>query len=166
MKNRLRSRKEQNKHQMLYRGMDRDDSHAGSVLLVYEEDVYTAVKNREWIKNGNGDVVKFDFTTSPFPFLDTLPYAEYVLHPQTYKGDPQPAAESREDRFPAGPDQFYDVCVKTDGGHCHDDQEFAQYLERVCHGCRQLEYGCYNRRKYEEQYKKRERFFQAESGAF
>ena len=64
--------------------VDRDDPHAGSVFLFRSEKVYTAIKSSEWIKNGNGDVVKSGFTTSPFPFLDILPYTKHVLHPQTY----------------------------------------------------------------------------------
>ena len=64
--------------------VDRNNPHAGSVFLFRSEKVYTAIKSSEWIKNGNGDVVKSGFTTSPFPFLDILPYTKHVLHPQTY----------------------------------------------------------------------------------
>ena len=48
--------------------LDRDDTHAGSVLLVCPEKVYPSVRNRKRVKNGKGDVVKIAFYYVPFSF--------------------------------------------------------------------------------------------------
>ena len=89
-----------------------------------------------------------------------------MLHAEAHRRDSEPAAEPCEDRFPSGLYELDDVRVQTDGGHGHDDQEFAQLFQRGSDICGKLEhgrdYGCEN----EKQYKVRKRFLQAECCPF
>ena len=98
--------------------------------------------------------------------MPLLPYAKYMLHPQAYQRNSHPAAESGEDRFASGPDQFYDVCVQTDRSHCHDDEKFAEFLQRGCDPSGKLEHSCHYRSQHENRTKKGKALFQAEGRTF
>ena len=85
-----------------------------------------------------------------------------MLHSQTHQGDPDPAAESGEDRFSSGADQLNDVCIDTDCSHCHDNKKLAQFFQRSSDSGRKLEYGSYDGCKNKKQHKERKRFLKTE----
>lgn len=89
-----------------------------------------------------------------------------MLHSETYKGYSDPAAKACKDRFcPC----FYEIdyiCVQSDRCHCHDNEEFAQFLKRGGNCGRKVEYSRYYGSENEEKNEEREGFLETERRAF
>ena len=71
---------------------------------------------------------RFAQAKDPRQIQISLPDPQHMLHPQAHQRDSHPAAESGEDGLPAGFDQLDDIGVQSDGSHCHDDEELAQFF--------------------------------------
>lgn len=91
-----------------------------------------------------------------------LPDTQDMLHSQAYQCYTRPAAGSGKNRFASGFNEFDDICVKSDGSHCHNNEKFAQFLQRSGYSARKLKESGRDRGQYEKQNKKWKGFFQAE----
>ena len=82
-----------------------------------------------------------------------------MLHQQTHACNSNPAACAHDDRLAAGFDELHDVGVQTNGCHCQNDEELAQFFdvskngtEYVMHISRRedlIDHGCNDGRRYE-----------------
>ena len=72
-----------------------------------------------------------------------LPDPKDMLEPQAYQGDSLPAAESGKDWFASGLYQFNDVCVQTNGSHCHNTKKLTQAFQRGGYCGGKLQKNCY-----------------------
>lgn len=68
--------------------------------------------------------------------LSVLPDSKYTLHQKAYRCDPHPTAKSHKDWLPARLYKLYDIRVKSDGRHSHDNEELAQFFDGSSHGNR------------------------------
>lgn len=57
-----------------------------------------------------------------------LKYAKQVLHCKAYSGNGNPTAETEKYRLAPCFDELNNICVKTDGSHCHNDEKLAKSL--------------------------------------
>ena len=92
-----------------------------------------------------------------------------MLHGKADNSDPDPTAQSHENRLATRFDQLYDVCIEADGSHRHNDEELGEFLKRLEKrniNARHDRNGRDNRREHKEQDKKWEYAFEAEPASF
>lgn len=98
-------------------------------------------------------------------FAAILPDAEKMLHTEAYGGNSDPADEAHENWFSTRPDQLYNMGIEADGGHCHDDEKLAEFLERAGNKRRKIEYRRHDRGKDKEQNEPGKYFLETKCGA-
>ena len=92
---------------------------------------------------GNSEFFPVFLNSSSFRQI-YLPDPKDMLEPQAYQGDSRPAAESGKDWFASGLYQFNDVCVQTNGSHCHNNKKLTQAFQRGGYCGGKLKESCYN----------------------